>query len=88
MTNIPISSGDAEYTKIRQLIICCLLTVCFVKRLVCLDAHYSEHQGLMGFKTDYHHHWLFIFIFYVSGTCDLLFTVEGGHVDMEIKYRV
>ena len=25
----------------------CLLIVCFVKRLVCHDAHYSERRGLL-----------------------------------------
>ena len=34
--------------KIRKFNICCLLFVCFVKRLVCLDAHCSERQGVMG----------------------------------------
>ena len=34
--------------KIRQIVIGCRITVGFVKRLVCLDAHYSERQVLMG----------------------------------------
>ena len=39
---------EMQNLKIRQFIIDCLPTVCFVKRPVCLDAHYSERQGLMG----------------------------------------
>ena len=31
--------------KIRQFITCCLLIVCFVKKLVRLEADYSERQG-------------------------------------------
>ena len=34
--------------EIRKFIIDCLLTACNVKRPVCLEAHYSERQGLMG----------------------------------------
>ena len=43
----PFVSG-MQNVKIRQFIIVCLLTVCIVKRQVCLNAHYCERQGLMG----------------------------------------
>ena len=39
---------EMQNIKIRQFIIDCLLLVCFVKRLVFLDVHNSERQGLMG----------------------------------------
>ena len=37
-----------QNVKIRQFIIGCLLRFSIVKRLACLDAHYSERQGLIG----------------------------------------
>ena len=43
----PIVPG-IENIKIRQFIIRCFQTVCFVKRQACLDAHNGERQGLMG----------------------------------------
>ena len=43
----PLVPGT-QNLKIRQLNINYLIIVCFIKRLGCLDAHYSECQGLMG----------------------------------------
>ena len=39
---------EMQNIEICQFIIGCLPIACFVKRLVCLDAHNSERRGLMG----------------------------------------